>query len=218
MRSIPISSTTVATTDTLNAFTSELLAIDVALAKLLFLAHQTQARIHKDVTVFTDSQAALKVISGFTIQGMQFLAKKIIGKVQKLNENGIACRLKWSPGHKKIAGNMEAHRLAQLATRPEALSPTLRNPIMFYSILKQRANTLVPGPDPKMLFSKAKIGRFIKSFDKALPGKHTKIIYNGRNKKQSQMLMSVTHRNLQIGLVLVQNSSRGLRSMLVQLR
>ncbi len=67
MRIIPISSTTVATTDTLNAFTGELLAIDVALAQLLFLARQTQARIHEDVTVFTDSQAALKAISGFTI-------------------------------------------------------------------------------------------------------------------------------------------------------
>ncbi len=93
MRSISISSTTMATTDTLNAFTGELLAIDMALAQLLFLARQIQARIHEDVTVFIDSQAALKAISGFTIQSGQFLTKNIIGKVQKLKENGIACRL-----------------------------------------------------------------------------------------------------------------------------
>ncbi len=177
-----------ATTDTLNAFTGELLAIDVGLAQLLFLARQTQARIHEDVTVFTESQEALKAISGFTIHSEQFLAKNIIGKVQKLKENGIACRLQWSPSYKKITGNMEAHRLAQLATRPEALSLTLRNSIMLYSVLKQRGNTLLPGPNLKMLFSKAKVGRFIKSFDKALPGKHTKIIYHGRNRKQSKIL------------------------------
>ena len=35
---------------------------------------------------------------------------------------------------------------------------------------------------------KSKVGRFIKSYDKALPGKHTNTIYNGRSKKQSQIL------------------------------
>ena len=35
---------------------------------------------------------------------------------------------------------------------------------------------------------KATVGRFIKSFDKALPGKHTTIIYSGRTKKYSQIL------------------------------
>ncbi len=35
---------------------------------------------------------------------------------------------------------------------------------------------------------KAKEGRFIKSFDKALPGKHTTGLYNGRTKKHSQIL------------------------------
>ena len=46
----------------------------------------------------------------------------------------------------------------------------------------------MPGPDPKTLFGRAKVGRFIKYFDKALPGKHTNVIYNGRTKKQSQIL------------------------------
>lgn len=41
MSRIPTSSTTVATTDTFNAFTGELLSIDVALAQLLFLACKT---------------------------------------------------------------------------------------------------------------------------------------------------------------------------------
>ena len=160
----------------------------MALAQLLFLARQTQTRIHQDATVFTDSQSELKAMNGFQIQSGQFLTKNIIGKVQKLNKNGIACRIQWSPGHKRITGNIEANRFAQLAMRPEALSSTLRNPIMLYSILKQRANTLVTGPDPKISFSKAKVGRFIKFFDKALLEKHTKIINNRRNRKQSQIL------------------------------
>lgn len=43
-------------------------------------------------------------------------------------------------------------------------------------------------PIPESDFIKAKEGRFIKSYDKALPGKHTNILYNGRTKKQSQIL------------------------------
>ena len=55
MRSVSISSITVAITDILNAFTSELLVIDVALAHLLFLAYQIQAQIHKNITVFSNN-------------------------------------------------------------------------------------------------------------------------------------------------------------------
>lgn len=154
----------------LNAFTGELLAIEVALAQLLFLSGQTQARIYQNVTVFTNSQAALKALSSLTIHSGQFLAKKIIVKVRQLNEKGISCKLQWSPGHAKIPRNMEAYRLAQSAIRSEAVSPTFKKPILLYSILKQRANTLVPGPDPKALFGRAKVGKFIQSFDKALPG------------------------------------------------
>ena len=66
------------------------------------------------------------------------------------------------------------------------LPPTLRNPIMLYSILKQRANMMVPGPDPKALFSKAKVGKFIKSFDKALPGKtHKDYLQRTKQEKES---------------------------------
>ena len=78
---------------------------------------------------------------------------------------------------------MEAHRLAQLATRLEAVPPALRNPILLFSIVKYRAGILVPGPVSKTLFGQAKVGRFIKSFDKAILGKYTNVIYNGRTKK-----------------------------------
>lgn len=61
-------------------------------------------------------------------------------------------------------------------------------PILLLSITKQKAHTQIPAPNPKLPFMGAKEGRFIKSFDKALPGKHTITIYNGRTKKHSQIL------------------------------
>ena len=117
----PVSSTTVASTDILNTFAGELLAIDVALAQLILLSSQMQPWIHKYITIFTDSQAALKALCGLSMHGLsmhsgQFLAKSITFKVWQLMEKRIFCKLQWLPGHSKIPGNMEAHRLAQLAT------------------------------------------------------------------------------------------------------
>ena len=85
-------------------------------------------------------------------------------------------------------GNIEAHKLAQIATLPSCIPPTFSNPIRLLLIAKQNAYNKVTAPDLKDVFTKAKVGRFIKSFDKALPGRHTDVIYNGRTKKQSQIL------------------------------
>ncbi len=45
----------IATTDTLSIFTNELLVINVALVKLLFLTCKTQVQIYKDIIIFTNS-------------------------------------------------------------------------------------------------------------------------------------------------------------------
>lgn len=83
---------------------------------------------------------------------------------------------------------MEAHKLAQMATLPDCVAANLSNPILLLSITKQNAYTKIGAPDTRAIFTKAKVGRFIKSFDKALSGKHIDAIYNGRTKKQSQIL------------------------------
>lgn len=84
------------------------------------------------------------------------------------------CSFQWSPGHLKIPGNSQAHELAHR--------------VLLYSIAKQSAHVQALAPNQKTLFLKTKVGRFIKSFDKALPGNHNSTIYNGRTKKHSQIL------------------------------
>ena len=183
----PVSSTTVGTTQALNVFIGELLAIDVALAQLIYFAKLERPR-HQNVTLFTESQAALNALSHPTAQSGQFLTKAIALKIRQLQSLGVSCILQWSPGHSKIPGNVEVHKLAQMATLPDCVAPILSNPILLLSITKQNAYTKIAAPDTRGIFTKAKVGRFIKSFDKALPGKHTDTIYNGRTKKQSQIL------------------------------
>ena len=84
------------------------------------------------------------------------------------------CSFQWSPGHLKIPGNSQAHELAHR--------------VLLYSIAKQSARVQALAPNQKALFLKTKVGRFIKSSDKALPGNHNNTIYNGRTKKHSQIL------------------------------
>ncbi len=159
----PVSSTTVATTHTLNVFTGELFAIDVALAQLSVLPKVEQPWRHQNVTLFTDSQAALNALSFPRAQSGQFLVKSISLKIRQLRSWGISCVFQWSPCHSKIPGNTEVHKLAQLATSPSCSTLSFTNPILLLSIAKQEAHQKSAAPNSKVAFIKAKVGRFIKS-------------------------------------------------------
>lgn len=211
----PVSSTTIATSNTLNVFSGELLAIDVALAQLIHLSGTGPSQTYKSITIFTDSQAALNALNFPTSHSGQFLVKSIIFNFHRLKSRGISCTLHWSPGHSKIPGNIQAHNLAQLATLPNSVPLSLTNLVLLHSIVKQRAHTQVLAPDPKAFYMKAKVGRFTKSFDKALPGRHTKTIYNGRTKKHSQILCQLRTGNMQAKLIPGKDSGRGLESVQV---
>lgn len=69
----PVSSTTIATPKTLNIFSGELLAIDMALARLTHLSVTGLSQIYKSITRFTDSQAALDALNFPTLHSGQFL-------------------------------------------------------------------------------------------------------------------------------------------------
>ncbi len=178
----PVPSTTVRTTHALNVFTGDLLAIDVGLVQLIHFAKIEQPR-NLNVTLFTESQAALNAISYPAAYSGQFLTKAIILKTRQLHFLGVLCILQWSPGHSKIPGNVKAYELAQKTTLPNCVSSIFNKPILLLSTIKENAGRKITAPDSRATFTNAKVGRFIKSFDKALPRKHTKTIYNRRSKK-----------------------------------
>ena len=160
----PVSSTIVGTTHALNVFIGELLAIDVALAQLIHFAKIEQPR-NLNVTLFTDSQAALNAISYLAAYSGQFLTKAITLKTRQLHSLGVLCILQWSPGHSKIPENAKAHELAQKATLPNCVAPILNKPILPLSTIKENAGRKIVAPDSRATFTNAKVGRFIKSFD-----------------------------------------------------
>jgi ribonuclease HI len=121
--------------------------------------------------VFTDSKMALQSIQRPKRNYSQRLVREIRGALR-----GKPITLHWIPGHQGIEGNEKAHELAQKATESECdfVSETDRVPISTVYALAKRA-----GFKPKVnLFDTSKTGRFTKKVDKALPGRHTRLLYD----------------------------------------
>ena len=91
----------------------------------------------------------------------------------------------------------------QMAILSDRITFNLSNLILLLSITKQIAYTNIVKSDIRAIFIKAKVKRFIKSFDKALTGKHTNTIYNGQIKKELQILCQLRIRIFRLNLYLV---------------
>lgn len=90
------------------------------------------------------------------------------------------------PGHSHIPGNDSAHNLAQQATRKgaEVTSSTVY-PMLQSVALEQGRKMFLSPPLP---WVKPQTGKFTYSFDKALPGKHTLDLYNGKSHVEAATL------------------------------
>lgn len=97
-------------------------------------------------------------------------------------------RFQWSPAHCKIPGNEKAHKLAQTATeKGKRIGPSTQPPPVARSIVFQNAWDVKVIEDVTSL-SRSKSGRFVKSIDKGMPSRHTRILYNGRSKLHAGLL------------------------------
>ena len=91
------------------------------------------------------------------------------------------------PSQSNVPGNEIAHQLAKKATtKGELVEPSLA-PTTLLSVALRAAKEKTLAPSKSELYND-KIGRFTKSFDKALPGTHTRFLYNGRSKQQAKIL------------------------------
>ena len=130
----------IARSNTLNVYSGELLAIDVALAQLTHLFNNDPPGIHKSVAVFTDSQAALNALNFPASHSDQYLVKSITLKFHQLKSRGILCTLLVTRTFKNLYGSMQAHELTQLATRPNSVPLPLTTRVLLYSTPKQMAH------------------------------------------------------------------------------
>lgn len=78
---------------------------------------------------------------------------------------------------------MKTHKLAQMTTLLDCVTPVLSNSILFFFITKQNTYIKIAVSDTRVIFTKTKVKSFIKSFDKTLSKKSIDTIYNGQIKK-----------------------------------
>lgn len=163
-----------------------LLAIEAALAQLLYSV--SCGAIGPNMTVFSDSQGALRALASPSRKSGQFFIRSICQQKRQINASGrTSVSFQWSPGDPEIPGNKRAHCLAKLASKPNlAICPYQRIcPLLVVTALEKGLASHRAKPDS---LTRSSNGRFIKSFDKALRGPHTLALYKGKTKSQANTL------------------------------
>lgn len=174
---------TVGVNQKLNIYFGELYAIQWAVETLSrTMSIGFSSSVH--VTILSDSQAALKAIRSPVRQGGQWLLEKIMLDVNRLkDQTGHTISMRWVPGHAKVDENEEANLAARAATEkgklPERTLPVLKSMVVKETVAKlcQGEQRLAPG-----------VGEYTQRLDRALPGKHTRKLYDRLSRSQAAIL------------------------------
>ncbi|EEA25303.1 reverse transcriptase, putative [Talaromyces marneffei ATCC 18224] len=159
-----------------NPYTAELEAIAVALERIL------PETCQRWISILSSNRSALSAISQPRQQSGQLTIRRIYRLIQFLQQRGNAVNAIWIPGHADIDLQRQAKAEARKSTGTERLpekqpfhakSTTIRLALA----VRKREWTL---PE--------EVGKYSKALDIALPGKHTRNLYDGLNRKEAKTL------------------------------
>ena len=159
-----------------NPYTAELAAIAVAFTSPPAYFH------NRTITIVTSNQAALLAIQNPQQQSGQGSVKQIYRGVRAMRERGNTLLGRWVPSEQRLDVGALAKRAAKKATElgktPEGQLPQAKATVLMK--LKQGIQDSVTLPQD--------IGKYSRDVDSALPGKHTKEIYDTLSKKEAGIL------------------------------
>lgn len=159
-----------------NPYIAELGAIAVALTSPPVYLH------NRTITVVTSNQAALLAIQNPRQQSGQGSIRQIYRGVRMLRDRGNTVLGRWVPVQQNLEISGLAKGAAKKATEP-GKTPEQQLPQAKATILmKVRRETTADRALPNH------IGKHSQDVDAALPGKHTKEIYDTLNKKEAGIL------------------------------
>ena len=99
-----------------------------------------------------------------------------------------AVSVHWVLGHGTCAGNDEADKLAKSATAEGTTVPAILIKVVIpLSIMRSVARSKAIKPEHDA-FATSTTGQFTKQVDRALPGKHTLLLYNKLNRREAAIL------------------------------
>jgi ribonuclease HI len=171
-------SSMVGSSDDQNTYTGDLEAVATALRRL------PDGLRYQDITVMTSSRSALQVIAQPRQQSGQRTVQEIYRQAERLEGQGNLVKMLWVPsGEDFPMGNeakAEARRAARAGQPPETPAYQARSTQLRLALARQREQdqeTRLNG-----------VGKYSKAIDKALPGQHTRKLYDAVKRRESNVL------------------------------
>jgi Reverse transcriptase (RNA-dependent DNA polymerase)/Endonuclease-reverse transcriptase len=131
--------------------------------------------------IANDNISAIWALSRPARQSGQSFIRKTCELANRLeNRGGPEIRLQWVSGKSTVLGSDIAHELAKNATTENL--PPIRTTTLAYA-LRQVRNTIKPRPKGEH------------AIDSALPGKHTRLLYDNRKYREASLLCQLRTRH-----------------------
>jgi ribonuclease HI len=168
--------TVLGTREEQNPYTAELVAIATALEKVPASVH------NRHITIVTRSQSALAAIRQPRQQSGQGTIRQIYELTRSHQRRGNSIDLQWVPAEADLALGSEAKAAAQRATEQECMPNSqlyhARSTAITLAMAKQRQSRVLP----------KEVGKFSRAIDTALPGKHTRDLYDKLKRREACIL------------------------------
>lgn len=171
---------TIAQANTATVLMAELAAIWVAAD--IVCGRVWDPGISSQIRIMTDCKAAVRAIAWPRRNQNQELVASIYQTI-----GGRPVSVHWIPGHSENQGNQEANKLAKSATAEGSSTPPARRLAVPLSIAKSVVKGYAIKPDQDA-FATSTTGQYTKRIDRALPGKHTRILYDNLTGKEAAVL------------------------------
>lgn len=167
---------TLGTREEQNPYTAELAAIAMALESM------PPSVRHRCIIIITRNQSALAAIRQPRQQSGQGIITQIYKSANLLKQRGNSIVFRWAPAESNFALGSEAKAAAQRATKevrtPDSqLYPAKSTTVKLAMTKQRRGRTLPQG-----------VGKFSTAMDAALPGKHTRVLYDNLKRREACVL------------------------------
>jgi ribonuclease HI/exonuclease III len=135
------------------------------------------------IRIVSDCKRALQAIGNPTYQRRQAI-QEIYTAIETLRRKNIHLSFRWTPAHAGVRGNELADELAAEQTSPSPY-PGPKGPIAHQPLLQKDT---VQWQHVRATFQNKPYGKWIKTLDRALPGRHTRKLYDSLTSTQAAVL------------------------------
>lgn len=159
-----------------NPYTAELAAIAMA------MRHLPPSLTRRQITICTSNQAALLAVGQPKHQSGQASIKEVYHAASTLRTRGNHVVIAWVPSQGEFELGKKAKEAARRATEegqiPQGQSYRTKSTTINIAKAIQREKRTLP----------EEVGRYTREMDTALPGKHTRTLYNALKRREANIL------------------------------